>query len=49
MDALRTKESFTDRKKINKIVSFSIIFLGINEKIIKENCGQNAGGYFFTV
>ena len=35
-DALKSKESFTDRKNIHKIVSFSIIFLDTNGKIIFE-------------
>ena len=35
-DALISKESFTDRKNIHMIVSFSIIFLDTNGKIIFE-------------
>ena len=33
-DALKSKESFKDRKNIHKIVSFSIIFLDTNGKMI---------------
>ena len=47
-DALISKESFTDRKNIHKIVSFSIIFLDTHGKMIFEKnfCGQNVGEYF---
>ena len=48
-DALKSKESFTDRKNIHMIVSFSIIFLDTDGKMIFEKnfCGRNAGEYFF--
>lgn len=48
-DALKSKESFTNRKNIHKIVSFSIIFLDTNGKMIFEKhfCGKNSGEYFF--
>ena len=46
-DALISKESFTDRKNIHKIVSFSITFLDTHGKMIfGKKCGQNAGKYF---
>ena len=48
-DALKSKESFTDRKKIHKIVSFSIIFLDTNGKMIFEKhfCGKMQENVFF--
>ena len=48
-DALKSEESFTERKNIHKIVSFSLIFVDTEGKIIFEKtfCGKNAGEYFF--
>ena len=48
-DALKSEESFTERKNIHKIVSFSLIFVDTEGKIIFETifCGKNAGEYFF--
>ena len=48
-DAFDKIESFTIRKSAHKIVSFSLIFIDTDGKLIFEKnfCGRNAGEYFF--
>ena len=50
-DALKSKESFTDRKNIHKIVSFSIIFLDTHGKMIfeKKIVYKMQGNIFFKL
>ena len=44
--AVKIKESFTERKNINNIVSFSLTFINTHGKIIFEETvgGKNSGG-----
>ena len=48
-DAFDKIESFTIRKSAHKIVSFSLIFIDTDGKLIFEKnfCGRSAGEYFF--
>ena len=48
-EALDSNKSFTNKKQIHQIVSFSLIFVDTNGKLIfeKSYCGKNAGTYFF--
>ena len=47
-DAFDKIESFTIRKSAHKIVSFSLIFIDTDGKLIFEKnfCGRSAGEYF---
>ena len=47
-DALNQTKSFTIRKSAHKIVSFSLIFVDTDGKLIfeKKFCGKNAGQFF---
>ena len=46
---LISKQSFTLRKNVHAIVSFSLVFVDTNGKLIFEKafCGKNAGEFFF--
>ena len=47
--ALDSNRSFTNKKQIHQNVSFSLIFVDTNGKLIFEraNCSENFGAYFF--
>ena len=47
--ALDSNRSFTNKKQIHQNVSFSLIFVDMDGKLIFESayCGENAGAYFF--
>ena len=47
-DALKSNKSFTNKKQIHQIVSFSLVFVDTDGKLIFEKvyCGENAGAYF---
>ena len=48
-DTIEKNESFTIRKSAHKIVSFSLIFVDTDGKLIFEKtyCGENTGEHFF--
>ena len=48
-DTIEKNESFTIRKSAHKIVSFSLIFVDTDGKLIFEKtyCGENTGEQFF--
>ena len=48
-DTVNQMESFTIRKSAHEIVSFSLIFVDTDGKLIFEKnfCGKNAGQLFF--
>ena len=48
-DALASNKTFTNKKQIHQIVSFSLVFVDTNGKLLYEKayCGENAGEYFF--
>ena len=48
-DALASNKTFTNKKQIHQIVSFSLVFEDTNGKLLYEKayCGENAGEYFF--
>ena len=50
-DALKSEQSFTERKNIHKLVSFSLIFVDTEGKIIfKSNfCGKMQENIFFKL
>ena len=48
-DALVSNKTFTNTKQIYQIVSFSLVFVDTNGKLLYEKSyrGENAGEYFF--
>ena len=48
-DALASNKTFTNKKQMHQIVSFSLVFVDTNGKLLYEKayCGENAGEYFF--
>ena len=48
-DSLKSNESFTVRKNVHIIVSFSVVFVDIDGKLLYEKtfCGDNAGEVFY--
>ena len=49
-DSLKSNESFTVRKNVHIIVSFSVVFVDIDGKLLYEKtfCGDNAGEVFLS-
>ena len=50
-DSLKSNESFTVRKNVHIIVSFSVVFVDIDGKLLYEKtfCGDNAGEVFYLL
>ena len=46
-DALASNKTFTNKKQMHQIVSFSLVFVDTDEKLLYEKayCGENAGEY----
>ena len=48
-DALGSNKTFANKKRMHQIVSFSLVFVDTNGKLLYEKayCGENASEYFF--